>query len=146
MAGEEERPFLHRVGSAGATVTALRPEHRGLRMAVAIGVPALILACLAVAVATQWSKASHLDWRFEPGWLVASIAAFAVFQFFQAQLWVSMMHSLGSPLQARRGRAIWCMTLLGRYVPTSAMMVVSRMALADREGVPKRVSFASFVY
>jgi hypothetical protein len=57
-----------------------------------------------------------------------------------------MMHALGSPIQASRGRAIWCMTLLGRYVPTSVMMAVSRMALAEREGAPMRVSFVSFVY
>jgi hypothetical protein len=148
MAREEPRPtpFLHRVGAAGASVAALQPSHRGLRIAVSIGVPAIILACLGVAVATQWSKLPSLHWRFEPLWLVLSFAAFAVFEFVQAQLWVSMMHALGSPLQATRGRAIWCMTLLGRYVPTSLMMAVSRMALAEREGVPMRVSFASFVY
>lgn len=146
MASEDPPPFLHRVGSAGATVASLQPGHRGLRIAVAIGVPAIILACLGVAVATQWSKLPSFDWHFEPGWLVLSVAAFAVFEFVQAQLWVAMMHALGSPLQASRGRAIWCMTLLGRYVPTSVMMAVSRMALAEREGAPMRVSFASFVY
>ena len=146
MASEEPTPFLHRVGSAGASVASLQPAHRGLRIAVAIGVPAIILASLGAAVATQWSKLPSLHWHFQPGWLVLSVAAFAVFEFVQAQLWVAMMHALGSPLQASRGRAIWCMTLLGRYVPTSVMMAVSRMALAEREGAPMRVSFASFVY
>ncbi len=146
MASEEPTPFLHRVGSAGASVASLQPQHRGLRIAVAIGVPAIILACLGAAVATQWSKLPSFDWHFEPGWLAISFAAFIVFELFQAQLWVAMMHALGSPLQASRGRAIWCMTLLGRYVPTSVMMAVSRMALAEREGAPMRVSFASFVY
>jgi hypothetical protein len=146
MASEDPTPFLHRVGSAGASVASLQPAHRGLRIAVAIGVPAVILACLGAAVATQWSKLPSFDWHFQPGWLVLSVAAFAVFEFVQAQLWVTMMHALGSPLQASRGRAIWCMTLLGRYVPTSLMMAVSRMALAEREGAPMRVSFVSFVY
>jgi glycosyltransferase 2 family protein len=148
MASEEPTPtpFLHRVGSAGASVASLQPTHRGLRIAVGVGVPAIILACLGVAVATQWSKLPSFEWHFQPGWLVVSFAAFAVLEFFQAQLWVAMMHALGSPLQATRGRAIWCMTLLGRYVPTSVMMAVSRMALAEREGAPMRVSFASFVY
>jgi glycosyltransferase 2 family protein len=146
MASEDPTPFLHRVGSAGASVASLQPAHRGLRIAVAIGVPAIILASLGAAVATQWSKLPSFDWHFQPGWLVISVAAFAVFEFFQAQLWVTMMHALGSPLQASRGRAIWCMTLLGRYVPTSLMMAVSRMALAEREGAPMRVSLVSFVY
>jgi hypothetical protein len=146
MASEDPTPFLHRVGSAGASVASLQPAHRGLRIAVAIGVPAIILASLGAAVATQWSKLPSFDWHFQPGWLVLSVAAFAVFEFVQAQLWVAMMHALGSPLQASRGRAIWCMTLLGRYVPTSLMMAVSRMALAEREGAPMRVSLVSFVY
>jgi hypothetical protein len=146
MASEEPKPFLHRVGSAGASVATLQSSHRGLRIAVAIGVPAIILASLGIAVATQWSKLPSFHWRFQPGWLVVSIIAFSAFQLAQAQLWVAMMHALGAPLQGSRGRAIWCMTLLGRYVPTSVMMPVSRMALAQREGVPGRVSFASFVY
>jgi hypothetical protein len=146
MPSEDPTPFLHRVGSAGASMASLQPAHRGLRIAVAIGVPAIILACLGAAVATQWSKLPSFNWQFEPGWLVLSVGAFAVFEFVQAQLWVTMMHALGSPIQASRGRAIWCMTLLGRYVPTSVMMAVSRMALAEREGAPMRVSFVSFVY
>jgi glycosyltransferase 2 family protein len=146
MAQGEPRPFLHRVGSAGANVATLQPSHRGLRIAVAIGVPAIILVSLAVAIATQWSKLPSFHWRFQPGWFVLSLAAFAVFQLAQAQLWVAMMHALGAPLDGSRGRAIWCMTLLGRYVPTSVMMPISRMALAQREGVPGRVSLASFVY
>ena len=130
MASEEPRttptPFLHRVGAAGASVASLQPAHRGLRVAVAFGVPAIILGSLGVAVATQWSKLPSLDWHFQPGWLVLAIAAFSIFELVQAQLWVAMMHALGSPLQASRGRAIWCMTLLGRYVPTSVMMGSAR--------------------
>src|SRR5262249_11523135 len=34
----------------------------------------------------------------------------------------------------------------GRYVPTSLLMPVMRMAMAEREGVPKRVCMASMVY
>ena len=146
MAGERDRPILHRLASAGANATSLRSAHPRLRLAIAIGVPVLVLACLGVAVASQWSKLPHLKWHFELGWLLLSLAAFAVFQYLQAELYVMMMRALGAPLNPVRGRAIWCVTLLGRYVPTSVMLAVSRMALAEREGVPKRVSFAAFVY
>jgi hypothetical protein len=146
MARGPDQPLLHRIASAGASATSLRPAHPRLRLAIGIGIPLLVLASLALAVASQWSKLPHLKWHFEAGWLVLSLAAFVVFQYAQAELWVAMMHALGAPLKPVRGRAIWCVTLLGRYVPTSVMMAVSRMALAEREGVPKRVSFASFVY
>lgn len=146
MAREGSQPLLHRLASAGANVTSLRASHPRLRLVIGIGVPVLVLACLGLAVASQWSKLPNLKWHFEVGWLLLSLSAFAVFQYAQAQLYVVMMHALGTPLNPVRGRAIWCVTLLGRYVPTSVMLAVSRMALAQREGVPKRVSFASFVY
>jgi hypothetical protein len=146
MARERGQPLLHRIVSAGDAVTSLRPTHPRVRLAVGIGVPVLVLGCLGLAIASQWSKLPHLKWHFEAGWLVLSLGAFAVFQYAQSELYVMMMHALGSPLKPVRGRAIWCVTLLGRYVPTSVMLAVSRMALAQREGVPKRVSFASFVY
>jgi len=146
MTRERRQPLLHRLASAGANATSLRPTHPRLRLAIGIGVPLLVLASLGLAVASQWSKLPHLKWHFEAGWLVLSLVAFAVFQYVQAELYVVMMHALGTPLKPVRGRAIWCVTLLGRYVPTSVMLAVSRMALAQREGVPKRVSFASFVY
>ena len=79
MASEEPTPFLHRVGSAGASVASLQPTHRGLRIAVGVGVPVIILASLGVAVATQWSKLPSFHWHFQPGWLVLSFAAFIVF-------------------------------------------------------------------
>ena len=45
-----------------------------------------------------------------------------------------------------RGRAVSSLTLLARYVPTNLALAMSRMALAEREGVPKRVCMASIVY
>ena len=146
MARERDRPLLHRLASAGASAISYRPAHPRLRLAIGIGIPIVVLVCLGLAVASQWSKLPDLKWHFEAGWLLISLAAFTVFQYAQAELYVVMMHALGAPLKPIRGRAIWCVTLLGRYVPTSVMLAVSRMALAQREGVPKRVSFASFVY
>jgi hypothetical protein len=46
----------------------------------------------------------------------------------------------------RQARSIWNVSLLGRYVPTSALMAVGRAAMAEKEGVPKRVTLASILY
>jgi uncharacterized membrane protein YbhN (UPF0104 family) len=57
-----------------------------------------------------------------------------------------MLRALGGEVEPRRGRAIWSATLLARYVPTSMLMAVSRVALAEGEGVAKRVTLASLAY
>src|SRR5438874_1647577 len=46
----------------------------------------------------------------------------------------------------RRERSIWSLTLVARYVPTSALMALGRIALCERERVPKRVTAASVAY
>ena len=66
---------------------------------------------------------------------------------FQGEIWRLIVHALGeSHLRARPARAIWGKSLLARYVPTNALMVVGRMVMAEKEGVPKRVTLASIAY
>src|SRR4051812_22205817 len=74
------------------------------------------------------------------------MAALLLFQFLHIELWRLILRVLGGGIEARRARPIWSTTLLARYVPTSALMAVGRVALSEREGVPKRVTLASVVY
>ncbi len=107
---------------------------------------AVIATCMTLAVASQWSSLPDIDWHFQPGWLAVSIAGLLTFQWFHIELWRSMLTVLGGDLDAWRARSIWSTTLLARYVPTSVLMAVGRVTLAERYGVPKRVSMAGVVY
>lgn len=140
------RPLLERLGSVGATAASLGGERsRGRRWA--IGVLALLAALSLVwFVATQWSKLPDIQWRFRPGWLAACVVALLVFQSMQAQLWGWIVHGLGSRLPMPKAWSIFSVTMLARYVPTNLALVVGRTAMGEREGVPKRVSFAGIVY
>jgi uncharacterized membrane protein YbhN (UPF0104 family) len=126
--------------------SSLEPKHPGLRLALRLLLVALVLGSLGVAIAHEADRVDTIDWRFEPGWLALCLLALIAFQLSHIELWRLMMHSLGRDLPAARARAIWSTTLLGRYVPTSALMAVGRVALTEREGVPKRVTLASVVY
>jgi hypothetical protein len=141
-----DETFLERIGAAGASAASLGGRQTRFQRALMIGLGALVVGCLAAAVASQWSKLPDIQWRFAPGWLALSLAALVVFQFVHATLWVAILGALGAPIHAMRGRAVWSLTLLARYVPTNIALAVSRMALAEREGVPKRVCGASIVY
>lgn len=137
--------LLERLGSAGATAASLGGEHsRWRRVAIAVLVAAT-LASLAYFVASQWSRLPAIEWQFDAGWLALCIAALAVFQAIQCQLWTWVLHGLGSPIAVSRAWSIFSVTMLARYVPTNMAMVVGRTAMGEREGVPKRVSLAGVV-
>lgn len=141
-----DETFLERIGAAGAAATSLGSGQSRWQRALMVAMAAAIVGFLVAAIVSQWSKLPDIEWRFEPGWLALSLAALVVFQFIHATLWVLILEALGTPIHAMRGRAVWSLTLLARYVPTNIALAVSRMALAEREGVPKRITGASIVY
>jgi len=106
----------------------------------------LVAGSLGFALASQWSSLPDIEWRFRPGWLALSVLCLLAFQWMHIELWRGMLHSLGGTLPRWKARSIWSTTLLARYVPTSALMAVGRIALSQREGVSKRVCTASVAY
>lgn len=138
--------LLQRVGSAGASVTSLEPSHPQLRMALRIGVGVLVGAFVIFAVASQWGKLPAVEWRFSVGWVAASVVGFLGMLTLHAAGWRLIVEAMGFPMDPARARAIWAKSVLARYVPTNALMVVGRVSMAGREGVPQRVALASIVY
>jgi glycosyltransferase 2 family protein len=143
---EDPRTFLERAGSTAAGIGDVSPRHPAARFALQWGFAALIFGFLIWFVVRQWSKLPDFDWRFQPGWLVVSAVAVAAFYFLQCEFWRVILHWLGQDLPAAPARAIWGKSILARYVPTNALMVVGRVVMADRYGVPKRICLASIVY
>src|SRR3954453_15661370 len=129
-----------------STYSSFEPKHPGLRLALRISIVVVVVGCVAFAIAKEAGQIGDIDWRFQPGWLALCLAALLLFQFLHIELWRLVLRVLGGKIEARRARAIWSTTLLARYVPTSALMAVGRVALSEREGVPKRVTLASVAY
>jgi glycosyltransferase 2 family protein len=144
---QAERTLLERAGAAASGLGQARPSHPVARMALQWGLAFLIFGFLVVFVIRQWSKLPDFDWRFSPGWLALSIVCVFAFYLLQGELWRVILHSLGEHhLHPRPARAVWGKSLLARYVPTNALMVVGRVIMAERYGVRKRVCLASIVY
>jgi hypothetical protein len=142
----EERTFMQRVGAAASTAGSLGGEGTPWRRRAVIVLAVLAVVFLLYTAARNWSRLPDIEWRFRPGWLALCVAMLAVFQAIQAQVWTWMVHALGSPLPRAKAWSIWCVTLLARYVPSNVGMIVGRTAMAEREGVPKRVTMASVFY
>jgi uncharacterized membrane protein YbhN (UPF0104 family) len=144
---EEASPtLLERAGSAAAGIGSVAPRHPAARAALQWGIAALIFGSLIFFVLRQWGKLPDFDWRFSPAWLVLSGVAVAVWYVAQGELWRLIVEALGERIAPAPARAVWGKSLIARYVPTNVLMLVGRIVMAERYGVPKRVTFASVVY
>jgi uncharacterized membrane protein YbhN (UPF0104 family) len=106
-----------------------------------------VLAFLAYALVDGWSKVSDYDWQLDPPLFALGLAVLIAFYWTSGIGYGAIIERLHQP--APPGRitlSIWARSLLGRYVPGSVLMVVSRVVLSAEQGVPKRVSLAAIAY
>jgi hypothetical protein len=139
-------PLLHRAGAVAADIDSLGAGRPKLRAAIQYGLIALVFAFLAAFLITQWNKLPNYHWRFRPALLVVAFALVLTFYWLQPLLWRVILSGLGERADGTELRAAWGKSLIARYVPTSALMVVGRVVLAERAGITKRVCLASIVY
>jgi uncharacterized membrane protein YbhN (UPF0104 family) len=131
---------------SNSAISSLEPKHPGVRLAVRIALVVLVVGSLTFGIVKESHRIADIDWRFSPGWLGLCLLSLLAFELCHIELWRLQMRTLGTQLEPRRARAIWSASLLARYVPTSMLMAVSRVALTENEGVAKRVTLASLVY
>jgi hypothetical protein len=146
VAEPSTQTLLERAGARAAGIGSIGAGHPRRRAFLQWGLSALIFAFLVGFVLRQWSDLPDFSWRFAPGWLVLSVVGVAGFYLIEVELWRFIVRSLGGHMEPAPARAIWGKSLLARYVPTNVLMVLARIVMAERLGVPKRVTFASVVY
>ena len=146
MPEEPSQTLLERAGSTAAGIGSLGGGNPRRRRAIEIGVAVLVVTFLVGFIATQWGRLPDYDWDFRPAWLVVSGVGVALFYIIQGEAWRLTLSSLGEHLDAPTSRAIWGKSIIARYVPTNALMVVGRVVMAERHGVGKRACLASIVY
>lgn len=140
------RTLLERAGSRAAGLGSIGQDRPRLRRGVEIGLAVLIAGFLAIFIATQWSNLPDYDWELRPQWLAVSALGVVAFYLIQAEAWHLMLGALGERIEGRHARAVWGKSIIARYVPTNALMVVGRVVMIERHGGSKRVCLASIVY
>jgi Lysylphosphatidylglycerol synthase TM region len=123
-----------------------RLPRRPLKVAIEVVVVCLVLLCVGLAVSGELGRLETESLRFAPGWFALATVGFVLLQLAHVELWRVQLAKLGSRLPPSRARAIWCASAPARYVPTSMLMPTVRIAMAERQGVPKRRCLASLVY
>jgi hypothetical protein len=111
---------------------------------VAVGL--LIFAALVYVAVSQWDELQERNVSFDPVWLVPAGAILLCFYAWAALGWDLAVRFLGYRLPAARAQMVWGQSLLARYVPGNVLVIVGRVMLAEREGVPRRTTLASMVY
>jgi glycosyltransferase 2 family protein len=137
---------LERAGDLAARASSLQPSDPGLRRGLHAGIAIVVVLGVGLAVVAALGDFPHVDWRFRPVALLLAILAFAVYLLAGAEIWRRLLHALGPELPLLRANTIWFASGLGRYVPTALLLPMLRMAMAEREGIPKRVTLATVVY
>lgn len=123
------------------------PGRRGLRRTAGLAAGVLALAFLGWVLVDGWSAVRARDW--DPDWamLAGCAAVLAVFYLASGAGYLGVLESLADRRPPRRRMlSIWALSLLGRYVPGSVVMVAGRMELARDRGVPRRVTLTAIVY
>jgi hypothetical protein len=141
-----EATRLERAGALASQASSLRPRDPSLRRGLYAAIAIVVVLSVGLAASAALQDLPSIEWRFRPAWLVPAVLGFAGLQLSNAELWRRLLHALGPSLTRRTATAIWCASALGRYVPMSVLMPMMRVAMAEREGVPKRICVASIVY
>jgi len=137
---------LERAGDIAAAAGSLRPSDPLLRRGLHVGIGLIIVLGVVLALTASLGRLPEIEWSFRPGWLALGTLAFAVTLAINAEIWRRILLALGPRIDPLPAQAIWLTSGLGRYVPTSLLMPMVRVAMCEREGVAKRICLASVVY
>jgi uncharacterized membrane protein YbhN (UPF0104 family) len=145
-ARKRRRSRLERVGDVADRVTSLQPSDPNVRRGLHAGIAIVLVLGVALAVVAGVGDFPDVNWRFKPIALVLAVVAFCIYLLANAEIWRRLLAAVGPELPAIRAYPIWFASGLGRYVPTALLLPMLRMAMAEREGVPKRITAATIAY
>jgi hypothetical protein len=143
---DRSQPLLHRLGEAGAKFGTKPPRSRRVRLALQVGLAALIFGFLVLTVIDQWSEIQNEGVHFHLVWLLPALIVLPIFYVLSALGWDFTLRFLGYRIGFGRAQVAWGQPLLARYVPGSVLYVLGRVLLSERAGVPRRITIASIVY
>ena len=137
---------LARAGEAASRAVSLRPSDPNVRRGLYAGITIVVILSVGLLAWSSLSDLPDIEGELRPAWLAVALASFLALVLLNAIIWRRLLDALDGHLSPRRATAIWCVSAVARYVPTSLLMPVVRSAMAERQGVPKRVTLVSIVY
>jgi uncharacterized membrane protein YbhN (UPF0104 family) len=137
---------LVRAGSLAARAGSLQPADPNLRRGLHAGIAIIVVLGVAVAMVAGLGDFPDVSWRIRPVALALAVIGLSVLLVGSAEIWRRVLRALGPELRPLAAQEIWFVSELGRYVPTSLLLPMLRVAMCRKDGVPGRVTSASIVY
>jgi glycosyltransferase 2 family protein len=138
--------LLVRAGNLAARAGSLQPADPNLRRGLHAGIAILVVLGVALALVAGLGDFPDVNWRFRPFALALAVIGLGAFLVASAEIWRRLLRALGPELRPLPAQEIWFVSGLGRYVPTSLLLPMLRVAMSARDGVAGRITSASVVY
>jgi len=115
------------------------------RNIIAAFVVILILFFLVRFLYHHWREVATFDFSFNYYYLASSFGVLFIFFFLRVYCWKVMLGMMNIPLSLRKSVKVSFLSMMGKYLPGKVWMVLGKVYLSGREGVPKAEAFASAV-
>jgi len=106
---------------------------------------ALILFFLIRVIYKNWTQVKGFDFSFAWSSLLISFLILLGYLFFRVYIWMVMLHKMEASLSLRKCLKISFLSTMGKYLPGKVWLVLGKVYLAGKEGIPKPVALASAV-
>ncbi len=109
---------------------------------VVIGLVVVGLAVRSVAMNWQSLRTQHIEWRFAPTWIAASVLVVFGTYAVLIEAWRRVVVSMGERLPFFAAVRIWFLASFGKYVPGKVWALAGAAVLAQRAGVDPSAAVA----
>ena len=105
----------------------------------------LILFFLVRFLYHHWREVATFDFSFNYYYLALSFVVLFIFFFLRVYCWKVMLRKMNIALSMRKSVKVSFLSMMGKYLPGKVWMVLGKVYLSGKEGVPKAEAFASSV-
>jgi glycosyltransferase 2 family protein len=105
----------------------------------------LIIFFLIRVLYRNWLQVKSFDFSFDWSSLVLSFLILLVYLVLRVYIWKVMLHKMKVSLAFRTCLKISFLSTMGKYLPGKVWLVLGKVYLAGKEGIPKPVALASAV-
>lgn len=111
----------------------------GARVLLAVG----LAVVLAYAAVDNWNRLRHVDFHLRPAWLLLAAPFTIAGGLLLPLAWRHVLFAYGAAIGRRAALRAWCLSQASRFVPGNVAQFASRILLASRMGVGRRIAGVS---
>lgn len=105
----------------------------------------LILFFLLRFLYRNWLQVSTYDFRFNYHYLFVSVMLLFGFFFLRVYCWQLILKKMGISLSLRKSVKVSFVSMIGKYLPGKVWLLLGKVYLSGKEGLPRMEVFASVV-